>query len=64
MKLIFILIIIFIFSLILNYLTFSQNKTATEIINEMGIGYNLGNSFDSYSSIKEINNPEDQITLF
>ena len=29
----------------------------------MGIGYNLGNSFDSYIKSKKINNPDDAITL-
>ena len=30
----------------------------------MGIGYNLGNTFDSYSNyLNEINTPEEQITL-
>ena len=28
----------------------------------MGIGYNLGNTFDSYYFKAEINSPEDQIT--
>ena len=42
-----ILIIIFIFSLILNHQANLKEKTAIEIVNEMGIGYNLGNSFDS-----------------
>ena len=34
------------FSLILNYLKLSSQKTAFEIVNDMGIEYNLGNSFD------------------
>ena len=61
--LIIILIIILIFSLILNYISFSSKKTVIQIIDEMGIGYNLGYSFDSYISHKEINNPDEQITL-
>ena len=58
-----ILIIIFIFSLILNHQANLKEKTAIEIVNEMGIGYNLGNSFDSYNTSIKINNPDEQITL-
>ena len=51
------------FSLILNYLKLSSQKTAFEIVNDMGIGYNLGNSFDCYYSQIKIEKPDDQITL-
>ena len=57
------LISLFIFALILNYLCNFGEKTTIQIIEEMGIGYNLGNSFDSYNISIEIKNPEDQITL-
>lgn len=57
------LIIFFFFSLILNYISFSEKKTAIEIVNDMGIGYNLGYSFDCYDDSKEIKNPDEQITL-
>jgi endoglucanase len=59
-----ILIIIFIFSLILNHQSNISQKTAFEIVNEMRLGYNLGNSFDSYNNSVEIKNPNEQITLF
>ena len=59
-----ILIIIFLFSLILNHQSYLSRKTALEIVNEMSLGYNLGNSFDSYNISIIINNPDDQITLF
>ena len=59
-----ILIIIFIFSLILNHQSYLSRKTALDIVNEMGLGYNLGNSFDSYNISVKINDPDDQITLF
>ena len=36
-------------TLILNYIYLSSKKTAIQIINEMGIGYNLGYSFDSFN---------------
>ena len=59
-----ILIILLILSLILNHLSISKEKSSMRIVNEMGIGYNLGNSFDSYDTYKEIKNPDEQITLF
>ena len=50
-------------SLVLNYLSLSYKKSSMEIVNEMGIGYNLGNLFDCYDKNVEIKNPKDQITL-
>ena len=58
-----ILIIIIIFTIILNYMDYSKERTAIQIVNDMGIGYNLGNSFDSYNHLKKINSPDEQITL-
>jgi len=58
-----ILPILFIFLLALDYLDNLTKKTSVQIINEMGIGYNLGHSFDSYLKSKKINNPDDAITL-
>ena len=63
-KLNIILSIAFTFSLILNYLKLSEQKTAFEIVNDMGIGYNLGNTFDCYDSEIKIENPDEQITLY
>ena len=57
------LIIIFIISLIFNYLSFNSKSSAIEIVNQMGLGYNLGNLFDCYNTTKQINEPNDQITL-
>ena len=54
---------VFIILLILDYLKNLTKKTSIQIVNEMGIGYNLGNSFDSYLDSKQINNPNDAITL-
>lgn len=48
----------------LNYLQVSYKKTAIELVNEMGIGINLGNSFDSYDISFEAKTPDDQITLW
>ena len=41
----------------------ASNKNSLDIVQDMGIGYNLGNTFDSYDFIKEINTPEEQISL-
>ena len=58
-----ILLAIFLLSLILNYLCMVSNKNSLEIVQDMGIGYNLGNTFDSFDFITEINTPKEQITL-
>jgi len=48
-----ILLIIFLFSLILNYLSFYLKKNAFQLVNDMGIGYNLGNTFNCCNTIEE-----------
>jgi len=56
---------ILIILLTLDYLKNLTKKTSIEIVNEMGIGYNLGHSFESYNpNSNKINNPDDVITLF
>ena len=47
---------VFTFSLIFDFLKFSEQKTAIDIVNDMGIGYNLGNTFDCYDSKIKIRN--------
>ena len=47
----------------MNYITLSKKQTALEIVNNMGIGYNLANTFDNYVPDIIINNPIEQITL-
>ena len=59
----YILIIIILLSLIFSYLSMISTKNSFDIVRDMGIGYNLGNTFDSYSFIGEINIPKEQITL-
>ena len=44
------LLIIFTFSLLLNYLSHYSNKNAIETVNDMGIGYNLGKTFNYFNS--------------
>jgi len=58
------LITILVVSLIFNYLYFISKKSAIDIVNDMGIGYNLGNVFDCYSTSEEIKTPDEQITLW
>ena len=60
----YILLIMFLFSLILNYISMINNKNSLDTIKDMGIGYNLGNTFDCYDyDIVKMNTPEEQITL-
>ena len=55
------LISLLILSIIGNYIYFSINKTAIQIVNEMGIGYNFGKTFNCCSSIGEENILYEQI---
>jgi len=60
----YILIAIILLSLIFSYLSMISKKNSFEIVRDMGIGYNLGNTFDSFDIfIYIINSPEEQITL-
>ena len=52
-KLYIILLIILHTSLILNYLSFYSKKNAFQLVNDMGIGYNLGNTFNCCNTIEE-----------
>ena len=60
----FYLIIAFFFSLLLCYLSVIPKKSALELVDDMGLGWNLGNTFDSYNNEKEIKDPNEQITLW
>jgi len=50
-------------SIIITILSISFTKNAIETVNDMGIGWNLGNSFDCFLENGEIKRPEDLITL-
>ena len=50
--------------LIIDYLNNLTKKTSIQIVNEMGIGYNLGHSFDNYLYGTKYNNIDEVITLF
>jgi len=60
----YILITIILLSLIFSYLSMISKKNSFDIIRDMGIGYNLGNTFDNYDyGNDKIYTPEQQITL-
>ena len=63
MKLPTVLLFTFIFSYILNYLYFNSKKTAIEIVNDMGLGYNLGNvlTFNCCSNFEKLKIENEQI---
>ena len=65
MKIVYIVLIFaFIISIILSLYTLTAQRNKLEIINDMGIGWNMGNTFDCYIVNKTINNPDEQITLW
>ena len=47
------LIAILMLSLVLNFIYFSNNKTAIQIVDEMGLGYNFGKTYNCCSSVDE-----------
>ena len=58
-----ILLIIYIFSLLLNYLEFNSKITALQLVNDMGIGYNLGNTYNCCNTIEEKDSENEEIKL-
>ena len=62
-KLNFILIIILVTSLIFNYLSFSSKKNAIQLVNDMGIGYNLGNTYNCCNIIEGKYSENEEIKL-
>jgi len=58
-----ILPIILLISLIFDYLNSMIKKNSFQNVREMGIGYNIGNTFDSLSLYTYIEIPEKQIRL-
>ena len=58
-----ILSIILLVSLILDYLWSLQKGNSFDIVRKMGIGYNLANTFDSFSYFKDLETPDEQIEL-
>ena len=65
MRYLFILLLwILILSLLLNYIEFNSTKTAIEIVNNMGIGYNLGNAYNCSFISEEDDLQNKQIKLW
>jgi len=58
------LISLFLLTLILNYIYFSSNKTAIQIVDEMGIGYNFGKTYNSFSYSDEENLLYEEIKMW
>ena len=58
-----ILSIILLVSLMLDHLCVMGKKTSFEIVRKMGMGYNIANTFDSFSNLKNIETPDEQIEL-
>ena len=58
-----ILPIILLVSLILDYLYEMKKKNSFEIVREMGMGYNIANTFDSFSYYDILETPDEQIGL-
>jgi endoglucanase len=57
----YLLLVILICLLTLNFLSFQSKKTAIELVNEMGIGYNLGNTYNCCIISEEDNIKSQQI---
>ena len=58
------LIASFILILTLNYMSFQSKKTSFQIIIEMGIGYNLGNTYNCCIISEEDNIKNEQINIW
>jgi len=59
------LVIVLILSVVITILSISlKKKNAMQIVNDMGMGWNLGNTFDCYSAFEKMKTPDQQITLW
>ena len=58
------IIAVFILTLVLNYLSFYSKKSAIQTVNDMGIGYNLGNTFNNFVSLKNNYTQDYQIKIW
>ena len=64
MKINIFLIVFLILSLIMNCLYYLSNKTAIEIVDDMGLGYNFGKTYNCCNSIEEENILYEQIKVW
>ena len=51
-------------SILITYFSINIKKSAIEVVNDMGYGWTLANSFECYSSTQKFNSPDEQITLW
>ena len=51
-------------SILITFFSLQKKKNAMEIVDDMGIGWNLGNSYECYSPTQELKDPIEQITLW
>ena len=58
------LIVAFICLSTLNYMSFLSKKTAIQLVSEMGIGYNLGNTYNCCIISEEDNIKNEQINIW
>ena len=58
------LAIFLLISILLSLKSFISKRSAIQIVNDMGQGWNLANTFDSFTPLEKITNPDDQITFF
>ena len=58
------LIALVITSLIIDYIYFSINKTAIQLVDEMGLGYNFGKTYNCCSSVNEERNLYEEIKIW
>ena len=54
----------FIIYIILSLVSLNAHLSAIEIVNDMGQGWNLSNTFESYDINKNVTIPDEQITLW
>ena len=59
-----ILMLSFIIYIILSLVSLNAHLSAIEIVNDMGQGWNLANTFESYDINKNVTIPDEQITLW
>ena len=59
----FIFFIVSALALLITFFSINPKKTAMEIVNDMGMGYNLGSTFECFDDSKNIKNPDDEMAI-
>ena len=61
----FILLFVICISILIDYFSIKIKKSAIQIVEDMGIGWNMANSFECFNpNVKIMTNPDEQITLY